>query len=330
MRGRQRDVNITLEMARNPRLLLLVTVLAACAREPETAAPPEAANVHVVPAELALTSGESAQLSAEVGDATGEPIGGAHIEFRSHEPGIATVTEHGRVTAAGPVGTTFVRVMSGAREVEVPVRVSVGAPARVEKIAGDAQSAPVGSALPEPLAVRVTDAARNPVANVTVRFAPPESGTTIEAQTDADGRASAVVKLGAVAGPGAVGAGVVDAPEAASTFSYTALPGPPAQLTRAESEGAARPAAGAPVDMTVRVADEHGNPVPDVEVQWSVATGGGAIEPQTSRTDAAGLAATRWITGSNPGENRLLASVAASDLEALALDVTTEAAAGTE
>jgi flagellar hook protein FlgE len=63
----------------------------------------------------------------------------------------------------------------------------------VAKVSGDAQTGTVGSTLPQPLVVRVTDAHNNPTPGVAVTFAVTSGGgsvTTASAATDAQGLAS--------------------------------------------------------------------------------------------------------------------------------------------
>jgi hypothetical protein len=74
----------------------------------------------------------------------------------------------------------------------------VTAPAVLRPVSGDSQSAPTGTLLPAPLAVRVYDSVGNPYPNVTVDWALAQPGTLGEAQTltDATGTARNVWQLG--------------------------------------------------------------------------------------------------------------------------------------
>ena len=75
------------------------------------------------------------------------------------------------------------------------------AAAAIEAVSGDAQSATVGTALPDSLVVRVTDAFGNPVSGAAVDWAAdPGSITPGTVETTADGRAAARRILGAEAG----------------------------------------------------------------------------------------------------------------------------------
>jgi hypothetical protein len=78
---------------------------------------------------------------------------------------------------------------------------TAGAPASVAIVSGDNQSAPVGSPLPQPLVVKVTDQFGNAVVGTSVTFTAP-SGTLAgsPATTDVSGQASASYTTGTVAG----------------------------------------------------------------------------------------------------------------------------------
>ena len=64
-----------------------------------------------------------------------------------------------------------------------------------------------------------------------------------------------------------------------------------------------------PDPLVVRLVDDAGDPVAGRAVAWVVATGEGIAAPETSDTDADGLASTRWTLGPEPGTNRLNAVV---------------------
>jgi len=63
-----------------------------------------------------------------------------------------------------------------------------------------------------------------------------------------------------------------------------------------------------PEAVTIRIVDRIGNPVPNLEIAWSVAQGGGSANPATSRTNNRGEAATVWTLGTIAGTHTLTAS----------------------
>lgn len=66
-------------------------------------------------------------------------------------------------------------------------------------------------------------------------------------------------------------------------------------------------------DVTVRVQDAQGRPVGGVEVSFEVLSGAGFTLPQRPRTDASGLATTKWYLGpGSAGSQRLIGRVSAT------------------
>jgi hypothetical protein len=97
---------------------------------------------------------------------------------------------------------------------------------------GDGQEGTVGTELPEPLVVQLTDGAANPVAGVALEFrfrdqVPAARVEPSTRETDDSGFASVRVRLGRTVGPQTVEASVVDesANDLRTTFGLTALEG---------------------------------------------------------------------------------------------------------
>lgn len=61
--------------------------------------------------------------------------------------------------------------------------------------------------------------------------------------------------------------------------------------------------------IILQVTDQHGGPVANAPVNWSVATGGGSLQFADSQTDAYGLAGAEPILGATPGLNDYFAVV---------------------
>src|SRR5690606_39906262 len=64
-----------------------------------------------------------------------------------------------------------------------------------------------------------------------------------------------------------------------------------------------------PDSLAVRVTDRFGNPVPQAEVVFAVADGGGAVQPATARTGLDGIARTAWPLGTTAGLRTLRAEL---------------------
>jgi hypothetical protein len=107
-----------------------------------------------------------------------------------------------------------------------------GSAVELSAVSGGGQEATVGSRLPEPLVVQVTDGAQAPVAGVSLVFRFQEDVPDAEIDppslaTDSTGHASVRVRLGTTAGPQTIEAIVAqDVPAAPATFGVTALEKP--------------------------------------------------------------------------------------------------------
>jgi hypothetical protein len=106
-----------------------------------------------------------------------------------------------------------------------------GHPTGLNPVSGDGQSGRVGSRLPDPLVVEVTDAEGRHVVGTAVEFTfasaiPDGAVTPATATTDEEGRASAEVRLGTVEGEQPVEARVAGAADSTlrARFTLTALP----------------------------------------------------------------------------------------------------------
>lgn len=64
-----------------------------------------------------------------------------------------------------------------------------------------------------------------------------------------------------------------------------------------------------PDSLAVRVTDRFGNPVPQAEVVFAVADGGGAVQPATARTGLDGIARTAWTLGTTAGPHTVRAEL---------------------
>jgi hypothetical protein len=182
---------------------------------------------------------------------------------------------------------------------------------------GTPQSAMVGTAFVEPLEVRVTDAAGDPVPGVTVTFAAPASGASATLSsdtvtTDIDGSASVIATANTVAGAYAVTASIggVDTP---ASFSLTNLAGPAA--TTSAAAGTPQTTAintSFPLPLTVFVADAFGNAAAGVDVAFAVPGIGASATLSASDvvTDANGLAQVDATANAQVGSYQVSASVA--------------------
>ncbi len=192
-----------------------------------------------------------------------------------------------------------------------------GEPAVVTLIQGDDQNGRVGEALPQPLVAAVTDGSGRPVEGGTVVFVlnDPAPGASIDPDTvttDADGNATASVVLGTRPGAqtGEVRAlGGNGTPTATTGFTLTALSENANGIRAVSGEDQSGPAGAVLAQpLVVEVADAFGNPIPGVQVTWSVDGGGSVSEGQTT-TGEDGRTGIQRTLGTAAGTQRTLASV---------------------
>jgi adhesin/invasin len=187
---------------------------------------------------------------------------------------------------------------------------------RLEYVSGDGQTTAVGTAVPSPLVVRVTDQFGNPVAGIEVQWEV-ESGSVDPSSsvTGPDGQAQAHWVLGSSTGAHTARAQSGSLAGSPVTFTGTAVPGTASQLVLVSGNNqSASPGQELNDPLVVRLVDEQGNGIPDRAVSWVVGVGGGSVSTTTSTTDGNGEAQVRWTLGAAPGLNTLNAVVSGVDV----------------
>lgn len=183
--------------------------------------------------------------------------------------------------------------------------------AKAPSASGDAQTGVVGSALTDPIRVRVTEDG-TPKAGVSVAFAASGTGAAVDpasATTDAEGLAATTWTLPRSAGNATATATVTSASGSPVTFSATATAGTATQIAASSGNnqtGTAGEALASPFQVTVK--DQFGNAVAGTSVAWAVTAGGGSIAPSTSTTSASGVASAVLTLGTAAGTNTATAS----------------------
>jgi hypothetical protein len=183
-------------------------------------------------------------------------------------------------------------------------------------VSGNNQSGAIGAVLAQSLVVQATDGLGRPLANVPLSFAVVKSdgviisgqqrGRTLTVQTDSNGNASVQFQIGSRNGVG-VNQVAVTAPGfvGSALFSADSVVGAPTQIHTVSGEiqtGAVGVAL--PEPLMAIVMDGGGNPVPNVAVIFTVKSGGGTINGQTSftqNTDADGKAFAVLVLGQQEG-----------------------------
>ena len=265
--------------------------------------------------------------TVRVVDANGNPVSGAAVTFLVLTGG-GTLTDFVRTTntqglatlgswVLGPIAgtqTLAARVEQGGvanNPVLFTATANAAGAALATAVSPTSQTGAVGSAVVPP-SVRVTDVNGNPVANVTVTFAPTAGGGTVTGGsrvTNAQGIATALGwNLGTTVGLNQVTATVPGAGNV--IFSATATAGAATQLTIVSGNNQnAQINRAVAFPPTVVARDALGNPVPGVIVTFTVTSGGGTVISGRQTTDATGTAsAGAWFLGPTPGTNTLTAS----------------------
>ncbi len=238
----------------------------------------------------------------------GRPLGGVMVHFRRLDAG-------GAVDAGGAPTDGDGRARTAWRLSEYPGRQRLAATvdgldtaavveAEAEPVAANTQvsvlrngqSAPIVTALPGRVGIRITDSTGRALADIPVRWETIDSGsvTALTARSDSSGIAEATWVLGPRAGHqrlrALIGNGRLVRP---ALLRATALAGPPAALRIVSGGGQhARSGAALPKAVVLRVADAAGNAVPGVLV--SIKLSAGSVPDSAPITDSAGLIRSHW------------------------------------
>ena len=277
-------------------------------------------------------------LKAQIVSRGGRPMAGVPVRFAvveptgSFAPAIDTSDADGIVQAVWTLGDRPGRQRSSlAVDGDPPIATALAAEAEpvaanTRVTSGEPPSGVTGEELAEPVVVRVTDSTGAPLGDLPVAWEAEGGGTIVSegARTDSIGQARARWTLGPRSGVqrAFVQVGVSRAVPRA-TLTAAGLPGPAASIAavRVVSRGiVGRPLAPA---LQLRVADRHGNAVPDVRVTLRAIQG--AVADRTATTDSAGRIVVLWTLGSTAGPQHLSATALGVSAP---LEIAVRAAAG--
>lgn len=274
------------------------------------------AALQVAVAPETVVAGEQAQLMVTVNNAAGEGLADVAVQANALTNGTAVEPQAINTNASGQAAFTIttpshvqnnqVEVSAGGQTATAELPSTAGLPAAVQVGMEPSQ---VVSGQEAKVDVVVLDKANNPVPGAEVMFSASGAGSSItpaQAITDDQGRASAVLKAGPSAGDHDVQVSVGDLEPSVSRFQ--SLPDVASQLTLQSDMPAT--IAGGTVHLAVRVADTHGNAVPNAEVQLEASPAGATLDASTLTTDASGAAATALHLSTTPGANQVMATVA--------------------
>jgi Bacterial Ig-like domain (group 1) len=220
-----------------------------------------------------------------------------------------------------PLALAALFVACGGGDLALP---SAPPDAAIQMVNGNGQVGPPAALLPNPLIVRLVDAAGAGIPNRTVLWVLKSQGGSVSpttGMTDAEGYASAEWTLASEPGSNSVQAQV---PGVGSvTFTATGREGAPGgQPSPSASTVVANPdtiVAGQTSTLSVTVLDDQGRPVEGALVTLAATGDGNTLGQPSAPTDAAGLA-TGTLQSTVPGDK--VVTVTVNDVVPLAQQVT--------
>jgi hypothetical protein len=231
-----------------------------------------------------------------------------------------------RVTARDRVGNAYTA--------HLIVHRAVSTNARIETVGGDAQTATIGALLPQPLTVRLVNAAGQPVANQPVVFRVAQSDGTLNdvagsnagrssvaVTSDAQGRAQVRSRLGSRAGAGNNRVEATATGFAGTAIFVVSATSAGAHAISFDAGASQTGSVGRPLTFpfVVVVTDAGNNRLPNVPVTFRVRDGGGnldGVDQRNTLTDGDGRALAVLTVGNEPGYDN-------NTVEATALGVDT-------
>ncbi|WP_165939987.1 Ig-like domain-containing protein [Dyadobacter psychrotolerans] len=172
----------------------------------------------------------------------------------------------------------------------------------IQIVSGNTQKGEFGKSLISSLVVKVTDKAGKVIekADVTWTINTGEGSLSAEKSvTNAQGLAEVKWTLGTKAATQQVTASVNEDEEIKTVaFSATAIPGIPTKVEIVSGNNQAAAAGKALSNpLVIKVTDQYGHPVPKVEVDWQIKSGGGSFMYSNRLTGEEGTASANWILG---------------------------------
>ena len=209
-------------------------------------------------------------------------------------------------------GTNTVTVsVTGITRTETFNAEGIRIPKRLEIISGKDQEGQLGAALKNPFIVEVRDQSDKPFPGVQVTFSVSSGGGALSATsvtTDSNGRAESILTLGPNLGRNTVTVSVTGIQEQ-QTFTAEGIRIPLAFWIISGDKQQGLPGGALAKPFVVEVRDQSGEPLPGVQVTFSVSSGGGMLSATSATTDVNGRAESILTLGPNLGTNTISVSV---------------------
>jgi plastocyanin len=306
-----------------PEMLWVFCVAAACGGGSGTGPSPSQVTASAGDNQVG-TAGQQlgTALEVTVKDGSGNPMAGITVHWAaatgggSVTPASSSTASDGKAAATRTLGVDTVQqtttaTVTGVAPVTFHHTAHIQGATQITSSGGGAQSDTVLATLSTQLSVLVRDEANAPVQGVNVTWTPPAGGkvngsASTTTATAADGIATVTLTLGPAAGSQTATARVTGLIGSPVSFSATAAAGHAVNL-----EAVAGSAGGLPatvVTLSVKATDGHGNVTAGDTVAWAVNAGGGSVAPDTSFTNASGVATTQHTLGPAVGLDSVTAT----------------------
>ncbi|HVT39092.1 MAG TPA: Ig-like domain-containing protein [Gemmatimonadaceae bacterium] len=307
------------------RTFVFACLLAAIACATDTATAPVATTIVKIgtdPTSVVAGASFADSVRVRVTDGSGNPKSGVSVAFAvtagggSVTPATVSTDANGKAAAKFITGTTVgtntaTATVTGLTPVTFSILTTAAAASVVVKFGTDPSIVVAGASFADSIRVRVTDAANNPKAGMSVDFAVTAGGgsvTPAQVITDANGKAAAKFITGTTVGTNTATASVAGLTPV--TFSITTASPDATFIAKIGTDPSIVVAGASFADsIRVRVTDAASNPKAGVSVAFAVTAGGGSVTPVTVITDANGKAAAKFITGTTAGANTATATV---------------------
>ena len=269
----------------------------------------------------------TSRLTVTLKDSFNNAVYGRSILFSSLEQGLIFIQPDQATNALGQAAGTVRSNRSGQKRISARLGDSgaeiataqvvfvAGPPRQMAAHSSSAITVNAGTLARDSLAVLVTDALNNPVADIPITFTVINgSGYLLDSRLAAFttrsnglGIASARFVAGIKPGEATVVQATSSHPQLAKAqvnYVITVVPGLPAQVQKYAGDGQTGQAGGElPIPLQVRVIDKLGEPVANIAVRFTAQDSGAAINPaEPVLTDYRGLAGVRYQLGYRAGE----------------------------